>query len=433
MLSRLLDKLGLGKAAPNSGTRTPRRARVPAGDNIAFGAAGFGSAGSVGGAPVNVRGMATHDRVLVWATVALLLLGTVMVYSATIALPDSNRYASFAPTHFVVRHIASIVIAAIGAAVCFQVPSAAWQRNAPKLFIGGLLLLIAVLIPGIGKGVLGARRWIPLGLINMQPSELMKIFCVLYAADYTVRKQEWMHKLGKGFAPMAAVMMLVGLLLQLEPDMGAFIVIVVIAFGILFIGGLNAALFIALCGALVVGFIGLIELSPYRAQRILAFWNPWTQENALGKAYQLTQALIAFGRGEWTGVGLGASVQKLHYLPEAHTDFLLAVVGEELGFVGVAIVIGLFYLILRRCFDIGRQAIALDRTFQGLVAQGVGVWFGAQAFINMGVNLGLLPTKGLTLPLMSYGGSGILVNLAALAIVLRIDWETRRMMRGQRI
>nr|WP_245591287.1 putative lipid II flippase FtsW [Derxia gummosa] len=429
MLNGLLGKLGIGCAAPNSGVRTPRRARIPTADTMAF-ATGVGS---VGGAPVNVRGMATHDRLLMGATIALLLLGIVMVYSATIALPDSNRYGNLTPTFFVVRHIAAVAFAAVVAAFCFQIPSAAWQANAPRLFLIGLGLLVLVLIPGVGKGVLGARRWIPLGIMNMQPSELMKLFCVLYAADYTVRKQEWMHKLGKGFAPMAAVMMLVGLLLQLEPDMGAFIVIVAIAFGILFIGGLNGMLFIALVGALVVGFVGLIELSPYRAARILAFWDPWSEKNALGKAYQLTQALIAFGRGEWTGVGLGASVQKLHYLPEAHTDFLLAVVGEELGFAGVALVIGLFYLILRRCFDIGRQAIALDRTFQGLVAQGVGVWFGAQVFINMGVNLGLLPTKGLTLPLMSYGGSGILVNLIALAMVLRIDWETRRMMRGQRV
>jgi len=224
------------------------------------------------------------------------------------------------------------------------------------------------------------------------------------------------------------VMLLTGGLLLREPDFGAFAVITVIAMGILFLGGMNWRLFAGLIVMLVIGFLLLIWTSPYRMQRVIGFMDPWA--DPYGKGYQLSHALIAFGRGEWFGVGLGGSVEKWHYLPEAHTDFLLAVIGEELGFVGVLAVIVLFFWIVRRCFEIGRQAIALDRFFAGLVAQGIGLWLGVQAFINMGVNLGLLPTKGLTLPLMSYGGSAILSSCVSIAIVLRIDWESRRMMRG---
>jgi cell division protein FtsW len=314
--------------------------------------------------------------------------------------------------------------------LAFAIPVQRWQRLAPVLFVAGLLLLAAVLIPGVGKVVLGARRWISFGVINLQPSELMKLFVVLYGADYAVRKQDWMHELRKGFAPMAVVMALIGILLLLEPDLGAFIVIVSIAMGLLFLGGVSVWLFAGLSVTMVFTFLGLIWASPWRRERIFAYLDPFDEKNALGKGYQLSHSLIAFGRGEWVGVGLGGSVEKWHYLPEAHTDFLLAVIGEELGLIGVLTVVVLFFWIVRRCFEIGRQSIALERFFAGLAAQGVGLWLGVQAFINMGVNLGLLPTKGLTLPLMSYGGSGILVNCVALAIVLRIDFENRRMMRG---
>ena len=296
-----------------------------------------------------------------------------------------------------------------------------------------LLLLAAVLVPGLGKGVNGAKRWLSFKVFNLQPSELMKLFMVLYAADYTVRKQEYMHKLTKGFVPMLMAVGAVGLLLLLEPDLGAFGVIVCIAMGILFLGGINGVWF-GCIAATLVGIFGLvISLSKFRRERIFAYMDPWVQENALGKAYQLSHSLIAFGRGELTGVGLGASVEKLHYLPEAHTDFLLAVIGEELGFVGVLVVVLLFYWLVKRAFEIGRQAIVLDATFSGLAAKGIGIWIGVQAFINMGVNLGLLPTKGLTLPLMSYGGSGVLINCVGLAILLRIDYENRVLMRGGRV
>ncbi len=373
-----------------------------------------------------------YDQMLVWVTVLLMLLGMVMVYSASISLPDSPKYAGYTNTHFLARQALFISISlAVGFGV-FHIKIEFWQKYAPYLFACALLLLIAVLIPGLGKGVNGAKRWLSLRVLNIQPSELMKLFVVLYAADYTVRKQQYMHKLSKGFIPMATAVGFVGLLLLLEPDLGAFGVIVCIAMGILFLGGINGIWFGGITALLVSIFSLVIVLSPWRRERIFAYLNPWQEDNALGKAYQLSHSLIAFGRGEIFGVGLGGSVEKLHYLPEAHTDFLLAVIGEELGFIGVVIVVYLFYWLVKRAFDIGRQAIALDLTFAGLTAKGIGIWIGVQAFINMGVNLGLLPTKGLTLPLMSYGGSGVLINCIGLAILLRVDYENRALMRGGR-
>ena len=267
-----------------------------------------------------------------------------------------------------------------------------------------------------------------LAVINVQPSELMKLFVVLYAADYTVRKQDYMQQFSKGFLPMGTAVAAVGLLLLLEPDLGAFVVIASVAMGVLFLGGVNGRLFAGLVVIALSTFALLIMLSPWRRDRIFAYLDPFA--DPLGKGYQLTHSLIAFGRGELFGVGLGGSVEKLHYLPEAHTDFLLAVIGEELGLAGVMVVIVAFYWITRRAFEIGRQAIALDRVFAGLTAKGIALWIGFQAFINMGVNVGLLPTKGLTLPLMSYGGTGILVNCIALAVLLRVDYENRKLMRG---
>jgi len=370
------------------------------------------------------------DQAFLWVAVVLVLFGMVMVYSASIALPDSARFSSLRTTHHLTRHAMAVAIGFGCGLFAFAMPVQRLQKAAPWLFGLGLVLLVLVLIPGIGKVVLGARRWIPLGMFNLQPSELMKLFVVLYAADYAVRKQDWMHEFRKGFLPMAFVMALIGLLLLLEPDLGAFMVIAAIAMGLLFLGGVSVRLFAGLSVTMLLTFLTIIWTSPWRRERIFAYLDPFDEKNALGKGYQLSHSLIAFGRGEWFGVGLGGSVEKWHYLPEAHTDFLLAVIGEELGLVGVLTVIVLFFWLVRRCFEIGRQAIALDRHFAGLVAQGVGVWLGVQAFINMGVNLGLLPTKGLTLPLMSYGGSALLMSCVAVAIVLRIDFESRRMMRG---
>lgn len=376
--------------------------------------------------------MMDYDQHLVWVTVILMLFGMVMVYSASISLPDSPKYANYKNSHFLMRQAMFVVVSLTAGAIVFRIPVAILQKYAPYLFVATLVLLVAVLIPGLGKGVNGAKRWLSFKGLNLQPSELMKLFMVLYAADYTVRKQEYMHKLTKGFVPMLAAVGMVGLLLLLEPDLGAFGVIVCIAMGILFLGGINGVWFGGIAATLIGIFTAVILASPWRRERIFAYLNPFEEDHALGKAYQLTHSLIAFGRGELFGVGLGASVQKLHYLPEAHTDFLLAVIGEELGFVGVLVVVLLFYWLLKRAFEIGRQAIALDQTFAGLLAKGIGIWIGVQAFINMGVNLGLLPTKGLTLPLMSYGGSGVMINCVGLAILLRVDYENRMLMRGGR-
>jgi cell division protein FtsW len=357
----------------------------------------------------------------------------VMVYSASISLPDSPKFANYTNTYFLQRQAIFIAASIFCGLLTFRVRIETWQRLAPYLFVATLVLLALVLIPGIGKGVNGAKRWLSFRVFNLQPSEMMKLFVVLYAADYTVRKQQYMHQLTKGFLPMAMAVGCVGLFLLLEPDLGAFGVIVCIAMGILFLGGINGVWFGGIGATLVGIFSMVILLSPWRRERIFAYLDPWQEDHALGKAYQLSHSLIAFGRGELFGVGLGGSVEKLNYLPEAHTDFLLAVIGEELGFVGVLVVVLLFYWLVKRAFEIGRQAIAIDLTFAGLVAKGIGIWIGVQAFINMGVNLGLLPTKGLTLPLMSYGGSGVMLNCIGLAILLRIDFENRVLMRGGRL
>ncbi len=372
------------------------------------------------------------DQALVWVSVALLAWGLVMVYSASIAMPDNPKFARYAHTHFLSRHMVSLVIAFAASLLAFQVPLATWEKIAPWLFVASLLLLMAVLLPFVGKGVNGARRWISLGIMNFQPSELAKFAVLLYAADYMVRKMDVKEKFFRAVMPMAGAVAVVGLLLLAEPDMGAFMVIAVIAMGILFLGGVNARMFFLIAFILVVAFGLMIALSEWRRERIFAYLDPWSEKHALGKGYQLSHSLIAIGRGEIFGVGLGGSVEKLHWLPEAHTDFLLAVIGEEFGLLGVLTVIALFFWMTRRIMHIGRQAIALDRVFAGLVAQGVGIWMGFQAFINMGVNLGALPTKGLTLPLMSYGGSAILINLVAIAVVLRVDYENRQLMHGGR-
>ena len=381
------------------------------------------------GTPARLLGF---DQALVGVVIALLALGIVMVYSATVALPDSPKFARYAPTYFMLRQIVFCAVALVAALLVVRVPVSFWEKAAPWVFVLSLLLLVVVLIPGIGKGVNGAKRWIPLGALNFQPSEFAKVAIAMYAASYMMRKMDIKEKFVRAVAPMAVALGVIGLLLLAEPDMGAFMVIAVIAMGILFLGGVNGRMFFLSIGVLVGAFVLMIASSPWRAERILAFLNPWDMKYAMGKGYQLTHSLIAFGRGEIFGQGLGSSVEKLHYLPEAHTDFMLAVIGEELGFVGVACVIVAFFWVSRRLFHIGRQAIALDRVFAGLYAQGIGIWMGGQAFINMGVNLGLLPTKGLTLPLMSYGGSAIVMNVIALAIVMRIDIENRQLMRGGR-
>ena len=387
---------------------------------------------SLSGSHSSPVGLSGFDQALLWVTVALLIFGLVMVYSASVAMPDNPKFARYAHTHFLMRHVLSLVVAFAAALLAFQVPVSSWEKLAPWLFVASLILLVLVLVPFIGKGVNGARRWITLGFMNFQPSELAKFAVLLYAADYMVRKMDVKERFFRAVMPMAMAIAVVGLLLLAEPDMGAFMVISVIAMGILFLGGVNARMFFVIALVVVVAFGLMVMLSDWRRERIFAYLDPWSEKYAMGKGYQLSHSLIAFGRGEIFGVGLGGSIEKLHWLPEAHTDFLMAVIGEEFGLIGVLTVIGLFMWMVRRIMHIGRQSIALDRLFAGLTAQGIGIWIGFQTFINIGVNLGALPTKGLTLPLMSYGGSAILMNMISLAVVLRIDFENRLLMRGGR-
>ena len=372
--------------------------------------------------------LAEFDQGLVWTSVLLLAAGLVMVYSASIAIAEGSRSTGYEPGYFLVRHTTFVAVGIVAGAVAFQIPLRIWQRAAPYAFLVGVVLLALVLVPAIGREVNGSRRWISLFLVSVQPSELMKLLVVLYAADYTVRKAGHMASFRKGFLPMFTVMMVVGALLLSEPDFGAFAVIAVIAMGVLFLGGMNWRLFAGLFVLLLAGFVLLILAAPYRLHRVIGFMDPWA--DPYGKGYQLSHALIAFGRGEWFGVGLGASVEKLFYLPEAHTDFLLAVIAEELGFAGVALIIAAFAWFVVRAFSIGRRAAALERHFAALTAQGIGLWIGVQSIVNVGVNTGMLPTKGLTLPLMSFGGSALVAACCAVAVLLRIDWENRQLMRG---
>jgi cell division protein FtsW len=370
------------------------------------------------------------DEALVWALALLLSLSLVMVYSASIAYAEADP-ATHNRFYYLIRHIVFLVIGLGSATIAFQLPTSLWQKYSGKLFIAGLVLLALVLIPGIGHVVNGSRRWIGLFVLNLQPSEVMKLATVVYAADYTVRKSAKLYSIKEGFMPMLAAMVVVAFLLLREPDFGALMVVMSIAMGILFLGGINMRIFTGIAAMAAVTVVVLIVASPYRLKRVLGFMDPW--EDPYGKGYQLSHSLIAIGRGEWFGVGLGGSVEKLFYLPEAHTDFIMAVTAEELGFVGILAVIGLYVWIVRRAFHIGVESKKLDRYYQALVAQGIGIWLGVQAFFNIGVNMGLLPTKGLTLPLMSFGGSAMLLNLIAVALLLRVDYENRRIMRGYKV
>ncbi|MDD2775774.1 MAG: putative lipid II flippase FtsW [Gallionella sp.] len=363
------------------------------------------------------------DELLLWVLISLLSIGLVMVYSSSIGVAAASRFSGYQANYFLIRHVIFIVVGIAVGCIVFRVPVSTWQKNAPHIFLFGLFLLVVVFLPYIGKEVNGSRRWLSLFVINFQPSELMKLCVVLYAADYTQRKSNVGHLFKKAFLPMLLVMSLTGSLLLLEPDMGAFVVIFCVALCTLWLGGFNVKVFGGLLAALPFAIWALVYMAPYRMKRATSFWDPWSDPFNTG--YQLSQALIAFGRGEWFGVGLGGSVEKLFYLPEAHTDFLMAVIAEELGLFGVFVVLVLFALFVVRAFQIGRHAAFLERNFAALVAQGIGVWIGVQAIINIGVNMGVLPTKGLTLPYLSFGGSGVVMNCVAAAMLLRIDYENR--------
>lgn len=371
------------------------------------------------------------DYSVIAVILALLILGLIMVYSASISLGDSPKYQT-SEGYFAVRHAIYIAIGLIAAFFVFKVSLSRWYLLSYPLGLFGILLLISVFVPGLGHEVNGSTRWIGFGPINLQVSEVVKFVSVLVISHFVVTRQAYMHSYTRGLIPVMLYIGAVAMLLSLQPDLGATVVISAIVLGVVFLGGLSWSIIIPFGIVIFAVIVFSIALSPWRTARVFAYLNPWDIENQLGKAYQLTHSLIAFGRGELFGVGLGASVEKMHYLPEAHTDFILAVIGEELGLVGFTFVLLLFYWLVRRAFEIGRQAVRLESVYSGLVAQGVGLWIGVQALINIGVAIGVFPTKGLTLPLVSYGGSSIVVTLCALALLLRVDYENRLLMRGKR-
>lgn len=364
------------------------------------------------------------DTTLIYVVGFLLLLGLVMVYSSSIGLPESILFKGKSSTHFLLRQGVFMAIGVCMALVAFQVPMAKWNEYAPYLFVLSLIALALVLLPFIGKLSNNARRWIPIGPFTVQPSELMKFAVIMYAASYCVKKQDKITRFRDGMLPMLIVIVLVAAELLAEPDLGALIVVAAVALGILFLGG-SAIMPLLLMG---IGFViaaGVVIATSNRARRVLAFLDPWSPEFAKTEGFQLTNSLIAFGRGEFFGVGLGNSIEKLNHLSEAHTDFIFAIIAEELGFVGVCVVVACFATLVFKAFALGRLALDKGKLFESLVAQGIGLWLGLQAGIHVCVNAGALPTKGLTLPFISYGGSALLTSLLAIAVLLRIDYELR--------
>lgn len=408
-----------------------RRRKKEDADDIVTRVGDYNNAAALNYEPRDI-GPVPPDYGVLFVVFSLMLLGCLMVFSASISLGDSPKY-HISEHYFFVRHVISLVVALFGAYIVWHIPMKAWKKMAFPFFLFGLFLLGAVFIPGIGKSTNGACRWIPLGLFNLQVTEVMKIAVLIYAADFTVRKQNYMHSVKKGLLPMLLVMGLVGFLVLKEPDLGAYVMMLAISMGILFLGGINLTVFIMV----LVGVLGLLVFmifaASWRAARFFAYLDPWEISNAQGMAYQLSHSLIAFGRGESWGVGLGDAIEKQHYLPEAHTDFILAIVGEELGFAGVMLILVLLFWLVKRAIEIGRTAIHLEHIFSGLVAEGIGIWIGVQTFINVGVASGLLPTKGLTLPFISFGGSAIMAVTAAVAILLRVDYENKVTMKGGKV
>lgn len=408
-----------------------RRRKKEDADDIVTRVGDYNNAAALNYEPRDI-GPVPPDYGVLFVVFSLMLLGCLMVFSASISLGDSPKY-HISERYFFIRHVISLVVALFGAYIVWHIPMKAWKKMAFPFFLFGLFLLGAVFVPGIGKSTNGACRWIPLGLFNLQVTEVMKIAVLIYAADFTVRKQNYMHSVKKGLLPMLLVMGLVGFLVLKEPDLGAYVMMLAISMGILFLGGINLTVFIMV----LVGVLGLLVFmifaASWRAARFFAYLDPWEISNAQGKAYQLSHSLIAFGRGESWGVGLGDAIEKQHYLPEAHTDFILAIVGEELGFAGVMLILVLLFWLVKRAIEIGRTAIHLEHIFSGLVAEGIGIWIGVQTFINVGVASGLLPTKGLTLPFISFGGSAIMAVTAAVAILLRVDYENKVTMKGGKV
>ena len=360
------------------------------------------------------------DWALLVCAAALVSLGFIMVASASMPIAD-RTFGN--PFHFVLRHGAALVLALSAALSVLLVPIRVWERQGTLLFFVGLLLLVLVLIPGLGRNVNGATRWIPLGPLNLQSSELMKFFAVIFIAGYLVRRREEVETSLLGFFKPMALIVIAATLIMAEPDFGTTVVLMATVMGMLFLGGVRLLYFGGLGLAVVLSGIGLVLSSPYRLQRVTSYLDPWADPYNTG--FQLSQALIAFGRGEWAGVGLGNGIQKQFYLPEAHTDFVIAVIGEELGLAGVLLVTAALGVIVWRAFQIGFRARHVGRHFDAYLAQGFGLGLGLQGLINIGVNVGLLPTKGLTLPFLSYGSNSLIVACMIIAVLLRIDLETR--------
>jgi cell division protein FtsW len=360
----------------------------------------------------------TIDPVLTGSIVVLAALGAVMVGSASISLADQRAGE---PLYFLVRHFAALGMGTVALLLLATVPTELWYRLHWVVLAAAFALLVLVLLPGLGLSANGSTRWLVLGPMQVQASEPARLCLLLYIASYAVRHAQELATSLKGFAKPMLIVACAAALLLAEPDFGATVVLLATTLGLLFVGGarLRDFLLAMLVGAAALGALALT--SPERRERLTTFLNPW--DDPFDSGFQLTQSLIAIGRGEWLGVGLGASVQKLFYLPEAHTDFVFAVLAEELGFAGATLVIALFALIVYRAIKLGQQAMASGLPFQGLVATGIGLMLGMSAFINIGVNAGLLPTKGLTLPLVSYGRSSTIVTLAAVGLLLRIHHE----------
>jgi len=354
-----------------------------------------------------------------WIVCAILfVLGLVMVGSASFAIADRQFHQ---PAHYLWRQLSYAGVALLLAYGVLHVSLAVWEKLSGALLLLGMLLLVLVILPGVGREVNGSSRWLSLGVANFQPSEFVKLAMMLYLAGYLVRRRDEVREAVSGFVKPMLLLTVVCILLLAEPDFGAAAVLMATAMGLMFLGGVRIWQFALLLFVVLLALALLAVASPYRMARITAFLNPWA--DPFDSGFQLTQALIAFGRGEWLGVGLGSSIQKLFYLPEAHTDFLFAVIAEELGLVSALLIIALFAIIVWRAFVIGRRAEKAGQPFAAYVAYGAGMWVGLQAFINIGVNMGILPTKGLTLPLMSYGGSSLIMSTVVVALLQRVAWE----------
>ncbi len=362
------------------------------------------------------------DYPLLICAIGLLAFGFVMVSSASMSIAEK---CCNDPFYYVIRHAIALALGLALGLLAYRVPLERWERSGTWLFLLSILVLVLVLVPGIGRTVNGATRWIPLGPMNLQPSEFLKLFAVIYVAGYLVRHADAVANRISGFIRPMILIGVAAALTLMQPDFGTTAVMLVTVMGLLFLGGVSLLPFAVLFGVVGVGLVALVFLSPYRMARVISFLDPW--QDPFNSGYQLSQALIAFGRGEWLGVGLGNGIQKQFFLPEAHTDFLASVIGEEFGLVGILSLIAAFVFLSWRAFTIGVRAHALEQPFAGYVAQGIGLWLGLQAFVNLGVNVGMLPTKGLTLPFMSYGSNSLMVGCMAIAILLRIDLHMRQL------